>query len=657
MARSPLPQIDYSARDWESLRTSIFDYLARKFPNDWTDFAESNVGTALIEAMLYMYENLSFALDRAVNENFITTARDRQSVIRLASLLGYKLSAATASSVNLTINTADLAKLASPIVINAGAKISAGDVPFEVDKTYTITKNNGGLNLWSTNGGPQLPTATIGARQGEISSDSYVSDGTKNQRYKTSKKPYIDKSVYVEVSNIRWKAVDSLVLGDPVNQENQNIYEISLDKEDNLSVIFGDGIAGNIPSEGESIIVYQRIGGGERGNVAAGSITGSLACTADGVSSTIKVQNYDPASGGSDRETTEHAKLFAPLWARTTDRAITLGDYLAICNGYSDGESGRVVKAGVVANPTDGLANVVTVYAWTEDGQGNMVPCPQPLKDSLRNYLIERKVITVYLSPIQDGENVPVDLSMAVSAYPGFDQNEIQRQILIALRALFRSSRVRYDNQLRMSWIHDYMVAVPGVKSVSILSPNPVSIQCTVSEIDPGTLPVQTGAGPDQIIITSANAIPSNYFVNNSIILGYNTVTTLIRRVVASSAVVSPGGSCTLTLDDVTGGAALPGVSYTFRHPRRVKLTLPGGTTIASESVVKNRRLVIRMAEGPVERSIVAYNTATNTAYVDEDFVSYAIGGQQASITPDFLTSQTRTLILGDVSLDVESAL
>ena len=313
MARSPLPQIDYSARDWESLRLSIFDYLARKFPNDWTDFAESSVGTALIEAMLYMYENLSFAMDRAVNENFITTARDRQSVIRLAALLGYKLSAATASSVNLTITTNDLLKLASPINISAGAKISAGDVVFEVDKNYVITKNNGGLNLWSVNGGPQLPTATIGARQGEISSDTFVSEGSKNQTYKTSRRPYIDKSVYVEVSGIRWKMVDSLVLGDPVNQSNQNIYEIQLDKDDNLSVIFGDGIAGNIPTEGETIVIYQRIGGGERGNVASGSISGSIACTANGVTSTVKVQNYEPASGGSDRETTEHAKLFAPL--------------------------------------------------------------------------------------------------------------------------------------------------------------------------------------------------------------------------------------------------------------------------------------------------------------------------------------------------------
>lgn len=654
MVRSPLPFIDYSARDFESIRSSIFDFLRNKYPNDWTDFSESNLGTAIVEVVAWAFDSLSFAMDRAVNENFITTARDRQSVIRLASLLGYKLAPASAASVELLALDSDLAKLASPILITAGTKLVAGDVVFEIDKDYTIIKTPG-VSAWSTNGGSQSSLAIIGARQGETNSATFTGDGTKNQVYKMNRRPYIDKSVYVQVAGIRWSEVQSIILGDPVNQGNQNIYEISLDKDDYLSVKFGDGIAGNMPADGESIQIYQRIGGGDRGNIAAGAVDTSINCVANGAAAKLHVMNYSPASGGADRETTEHAKLYAPVWARTTDRAITLDDYLAICNGFSDGENGRVAKAGIVANPTDGLSNVVTVFAWAEDGQGTLVPCAGPLKDALHAYLSERKVITVYLSPIQDGENVPVDLSMLVSIFPGFDREEIRRQANIVLLNLFRSTRVRYDNELRMSWIHDYMIAVPGVKSVSITSPNPTTIPCTVAEIDPGTLPSQTGAALDQIIITSAVARPANYWVNYNIVLGYNTVTTLIRRVVASSAVINPGDPCTLTLDDATNGAAIAGTAYTFRHYRRVKLT-PVSGSITSESLVKNRRLVIRMAEGPIEKSITSFDTVESIAYVDEDFVSIPKGGISASITPDYMTSQLRTLSLGSVDLDIEDA-
>lgn len=652
--RSPLPFIDYSARDFESIRAAIFDYLRKKYPQDWTDFSESNLGNALVEIVAWAFDNLSFAVDRAVNENFITTARDRQSVIRLAQLLGYKLAPASAASVDMFSQDTDLAKLTSPIFIAAGTRVVAGDVVFEVDKDYTIVKDQS-INLWSTNGGEQLPLAIISAKQGETNSAVFTGDGNKNQTYKMTRRPYIDKSVYVEVNGIRWTEVQSIVLGDTINQSNQNIYEIQLDRDDYLSIKFGDGIAGNIPGDGEIIRVYQRVGGGERGNIAAGAIDTSISCQANGSASKLKVYNFSPASGGADRETTEHAKLYAPVWARTTDRAITLDDYLAICSGYSDGENGRVAKAGVIANPTDGLANVVSVYAWAEDGQGNLVPCAAPLKQSLHTYLSERKVITVYLSPIQDGENVPVDLSMLVSIYSGFDKEEIRRQANIVLRNLFKSTRVRYENQLRMSWIHDFMIAVPGVKSVSINSPNPTTIPCTVAEIDPGTLPAQTGAGLEQIIITSASARPANFYVNYYIVLGYNTVTTLIRRIVASSEVLVPGNTCVLTLDDATNGASIPGTAYTFRHYRRVKLT-PTSGSITSESQVKNRRLVIRMTEGPIDRSIVSFDTVESIAYVDEDFVSIPKGGITASITPDYMTSQIRTLSLGSVELDIEDA-
>lgn len=652
--RSPLPFVNYSSRDWDSVREAFLDYLKKKFPNDWTDFSESNLGMALIEVVAYAFEVLSFSVDRAVNENFITTAQERQSVIKLAALLGYKLSSATAASVNLAILPEDIAKLTTPVFIAAGSKISAGDVIFEVDRDYTIINTTG--TQWSVNGAEATEVPVFGAIQGQTISESFTGTGAKFQIYRTSKKPYIDKSSFVTVGGVTWLEVTSLVLGDPDDPLNQNIYEVILDKDDRLSVKFGDGVTGNIPSVGSAIVIYQRIGGGERGNVASG-FSGSIPCTSAGTAATVKVYSTIPASGGTDRETVEHAKLYAPLWGRTTDRAITYDDYLALCSGYSDGQNGRVAKAGVIAQPTDGLSNTVTIYIWTEDGDGNLAEAAQPLKDSLRNFLNSRKVLTVYISPIQDGDNMPVDMNILLSVYPGFNQADIKRQAEIVLKSLFASSNVRYDNELRLSWVHDYLLAVPGVKSINIRSPQPETLTGTTIAIEDGTLPSQVGATATQVIITAPATRAANYYVNYNIILGTSATDV---RVVRASTAVTGSGPVTLTLDEAPVSTPVATAPYSFTHPRRVRLS---GITVAAEDDVKNRRLVLIKPPGgadDVERSIVSFDIVTNVAFVDKDFksnpVSLTSTPVKAVITPDFFVSQTRAITLGSVQFEIEDA-
>lgn len=652
--RAPLPFIDYSSRDWESIRESVIDYLKKKFPDDWTDFSESNLGVALIDVVSYAFEILSFSVDRAVNENFISTAQERESIIRLAGLLGYKLSSSTAASTSLVASSAVLDKLASPIFVAAGTVVPAGDLTFELDRDHTIVKNVQ-TGRWTTNGGVESAVARLSAIQGQTVSDSYVSNGNKFQVFRSARTQHIDQTSYVTVDGIRWQKVDSLVLGDPINISNQNIYEISLDKDDRLSAKFGDGVTGNIPNSGATIVVHQRIGGGSVGNIAANVINEEIACTAGGISAKLRVYNT-PASGGTDRETIEHARVYAPAWGRTTDRAITHADYIALCNGFSDGSNGRVAKAGVVAQPTDGLSNVVTVYAWGEDAQGSLTQISDPLKTSLRTFLNDRKVITVYVSPIQDGENIPVDLNILISAYPGFDRQEIDRQAKIVLRTLFSSNQVRYENQLRLSWVHDYMLALPGIKSINIRSPKPSSITSPVREIETGTLPAQTGANVDQAIITAPAARVLNHYVNYNIVVNY-TSTSVVRRVIASTATASPG-SVTLTLSEIAGPSVISGATYTFRHPRKLAIDLP--TPVApTEAEVRNRRVVLHQPVGgvdDVERSIVAYDASTGLITVDRDYRTTPLAGTSAVITPDYLVSSTRALTLGTVVLEIEDA-
>ncbi len=84
-----LPEIDYTARDFEAIREALVRHLQNFFPNDWQDFTESNLGTAIMELVAYVGDQLSFYLDRVANEMFLPTATTREGAIRLTSLLGF----------------------------------------------------------------------------------------------------------------------------------------------------------------------------------------------------------------------------------------------------------------------------------------------------------------------------------------------------------------------------------------------------------------------------------------------------------------------------------------------------------------------------------------------------------------------------------------
>lgn len=649
MPRIPLPQIDYSSRDWESIRQSLFNYLKNRFPDDWTDFSESNLGVALIEAVAYAFEVLSFSMDRHVNENFITTARERGSIIKLAALLGYKLHPATSASVAALLDLEQLSGLASPIFISKGSSVSAGDIEFETDRDFSIVRSVAGSSIaYTVNGVATVPFILL--VQGRTVTDSFTGTGVKNQTYTVASAPYIDNSVAVYVDSTAWTLVDSLVIGDVDDPTNQDIYEIEIDADDNLTIKFGDGNTGNVVSSGSSIEVEYRVGGGELGNIAAGQIDQAIACTANGVPSTVKVRNYESASGGSDRETIERARTFAPLWGKTTDRAITYDDYFAICNGFSDGQNGRVEKAGIVTSVSDGLSNFVTIYAWAKDAEGKLTTVSPVLKEALRSYLEARKVITVYINPIQDGIDVPVDLEILISTYPGYDREDVKRRCGIILDTLFESSRVRQDNELRMSWIHDYLMSVSGVKSANIRNPQPTTLVYTVGDLGSGILSTQNSV-LGQITIITPSARAANYFVNYRITLGASPVSATTHRVIASTASVI-NGVCVLTVDYPYATYSV-GTPYSLSHNRKIKLV--GSTPLSSEDVV-DHRLVVRGAadSDDIEKACDSFDETDQIVDVNTEFIGAVALGSTVLVTPDLKVSDIKAITLRSLQLDVE---
>jgi len=80
---------DFKSYDFENIRRVIITYLRENYPEDFNDYIESSEYLALIDAMSFLGQSLSFRLDLASRENFIELAERKESVLRIARMLGY----------------------------------------------------------------------------------------------------------------------------------------------------------------------------------------------------------------------------------------------------------------------------------------------------------------------------------------------------------------------------------------------------------------------------------------------------------------------------------------------------------------------------------------------------------------------------------------
>jgi hypothetical protein len=84
----PAPLIDYLAKDYGSFRRLMLDRLATIMP-DWRERNPADMQIALVEAVAYVGDHLSYYQDAVGTEAYLGTARQRISLRRHARLLDY----------------------------------------------------------------------------------------------------------------------------------------------------------------------------------------------------------------------------------------------------------------------------------------------------------------------------------------------------------------------------------------------------------------------------------------------------------------------------------------------------------------------------------------------------------------------------------------
>jgi hypothetical protein len=82
-------EVNLNAFDFDTIRSSMKDYIQRNYPEDFNDWIESSEFVALLDLMAYLGQSLAFRMDINARENFMDVARARESILRLSRYLSY----------------------------------------------------------------------------------------------------------------------------------------------------------------------------------------------------------------------------------------------------------------------------------------------------------------------------------------------------------------------------------------------------------------------------------------------------------------------------------------------------------------------------------------------------------------------------------------
>jgi len=444
--RARLPYIN---KDYDAIRQEL---LARipQLTDRWTDFNASDLGIVLLELFAGVGDMLAYYLDAQAAECYLPTARRRQSIIDLCALVAYRLHGPVAATTRLRLTLAQPAT--KSITIPAGTVCRApadGDIaanPFETMAAITISAGQS--------------SAEVDAWQGTRQIDTAQTTGHALQRITLSTTDVAQGSVTVTIAGVVWQTVDHFADSGPTDRH------IRLDRDglDQTTLRFGDGKAGAIPGAGQTITVSYLVTGGPMGNLAPDRITElPTPIMINGQPVTVAVTNPIPATGGADAETMEHARMVAPATVRSTWKAVTKADYLALCEAFPG-----VAKAQILDLNDDTTLRVYTVrIIIAPEGGGLASPS---LKAALLSFLEERRLVTVEVT-LDDPIYRTVPVQADLYTYPGERTEEVRQRAERALAEYFAFETQTFGQAVYHSDLIALLDGVPGVSHVTLRQP------------------------------------------------------------------------------------------------------------------------------------------------------------------------------------------
>ncbi|MEY3470023.1 MAG: Synechococcus phage [Actinomycetota bacterium] len=380
-----MPFTKFTNLDFDQIRTSIKDYLRAN--SNFTDFDfEGSNFSVLIDTLAYNTYITAFNANLIVNESFLDSATVRENVVSLARNIGYVPRSRTASNAIVSFS-AEPKSLTKTLTLQSGlvctGSASGTSYIFSIPDNITSSVVNGVANF-----------NNLSIKQGTFLTKQFAVDGSLDQRFILDN-PYIDTStIRVYVKGVSDSGLGkSYQLVDNIFQINSNskIYLIQEIKDEKYELLFGDGIIGSKLENGSVITVTYIVTDGKEGNGSESfTFAGTFRNENDGIEeldNTIVINTIQSSQNGSDIESVDSIKRFAPRLYSSQYRAVTSRDYESIIKSviFPESESVSVIGGEDLDPPEYGK-----VFISIKPKNGTFVSDfnKQQIKNKLKQYNI-----------------------------------------------------------------------------------------------------------------------------------------------------------------------------------------------------------------------------------------------------------------------------
>jgi len=423
MTNSNLGYCDY---DFDTIVASLQDRLSNQ--ETWKDIYRSSTGQMLIELLAYILNMGLFYTERRAEESFLSTAKNRSSVIALVSLLNYNVKRKTSALGNL-IFTIPLA-LSKIVYIPKYTECQSVDgYKYSTNASAVIEKGQVSVSIESI--------------QGESKQLEVTSNGVVNQEYlleSTGVEDSADTNNYtlrVLVDGNEWTKVSSFINSDSSSKH----YRVITEMDETITVIFGDNVNGLAPSDGSVIVINYIESDGLDGNIASidkiTSINDTIYDEDGTIITSISVTNADAFLGGDVAEDIEEIRYEAPRVFKTGDRAVSKTDFISIIENYSGvasanvwGENEEALAAGVSVDyeMLNKVKICIVLQEWELPGTN--------FKSTLSAYIYDKSMLTVKYEFVTPTILLVIP-TLRITAVEGSSLTQTQADVESALAAQF----------------------------------------------------------------------------------------------------------------------------------------------------------------------------------------------------------------------------
>jgi Baseplate J-like protein len=237
-------------------------------------------------------------------------------------------------------------------------------------------------------------------------------------------------------------------------------FTLEVDNEGRAHLRFGDGFHAAMPHPDSTFEAVYRVGNGTAGNIGAQALS-RMVLDVEGIKT---VRNPLPATGGTEPESMEQVRQYAPQAFRTQERAVTESDYAAVAERHAE-----VQKAAATLRWT---GSWYTIFI-TIDRLGGR-PVDESFKTELSAF-IERFRLAGQDVEFEAPRFVPLDIAFTVCVKPGYYRSQVKADLLKLFstkdlpdgrRGFFHPDNFTFGQAVYLSQMIALAMQVPGVRWV-----------------------------------------------------------------------------------------------------------------------------------------------------------------------------------------------